>query len=344
MVNRRDFVVRGAAAAAGIALSRALPFASYQSPVAIDRGFARVIPMAEGVWATIADGSKGAQAGSNGGFIAGRTGTLLIEGHMQPAGAALEIEAARGLAKSPIQAAVNTHYHFDHTFGNSAYAQARIPIIAHPDTPRLMRERYIGMKGKTSAMTEPIAKQLASATTDVQREHLKADLTTIQGLAAAIEAADVVLPSDTTTSRRIDLGGLSAVIETRLGHSPTDIIIRVPERNMIFTGDLVQNGMYPVTFDADVIAWRSVLDGFLKEPSSVAFIPGHGAICGLAAVREFADIFDDLRGHSEKMLKAGVPLAEAQHRYVVPEKFQKRFIFGWGLSISPAIAQHYARK
>ena len=51
----------------------------------------------------------------------------------------------------------------------------------------------------------------------------------------------------------LDLGGTSAVIETYPGHTSTDIIVRVPEQNIVFTGDLLFNGWYPVAFDANNI-------------------------------------------------------------------------------------------
>ena len=76
-VTRRDFLLAALAAARLRA----------QRPVAeplFDRGFARVTRIAEGVYATIADPSKGAQCGSNGGVIAGRDAVLIVEGHMQP--------------------------------------------------------------------------------------------------------------------------------------------------------------------------------------------------------------------------------------------------------------------
>jgi glyoxylase-like metal-dependent hydrolase (beta-lactamase superfamily II) len=139
-VNRRQFLWT---ALAGVTA------ASQQNPPAalFDKGFARVTQIAPNVYATIADPSKGTQCASNGGVIAGRDAILIVEGHLQPAGAAFEIEVARAVSKAPIRAAVNTHYHYDHTFGNRAYADQRIPIIAHYKAASLMQERYVALKG-----------------------------------------------------------------------------------------------------------------------------------------------------------------------------------------------------
>jgi hypothetical protein len=63
----------------------------------LDRGFARVERLADGVYVTLADPSKGPQCLSNGGVIVGRNATLIVEGHFRAEGAALEMEIARAL-------------------------------------------------------------------------------------------------------------------------------------------------------------------------------------------------------------------------------------------------------
>jgi len=341
-MNRRAFVVKGAAAVAGVALFRGSVFGrGLQDTVVLDKGFAKVIQIAEGVWATIADPSKGPQCVSNGGVITGEGGAILFEGHMQPAGAALEIEAAKLVSKGPIRAAFNSHFHYDHTFGNSAYADQRISIVAHPDTPKMMREQYIAIKGKTGVKAAAIEKQMASATSDLERAHLEADLAAAPLLATTIEEATITLPTDAMTRERIQIGGLVVAIDAKPGHTPTDLVVSVPERAVIFTGDLVQHGMYPVAIDANMTAWRKVLDEFLKEPVSTRFVPGHGSVCGVKEVRAFADVFDDLREHAETMMKAGVPVREAQHRYVVPARFKDRYVYSWGFTIGASVAKYY---
>src|SRR5436309_2717980 len=129
--DRRQFLL---AALAGPVLAARKPD---PAPL-LDRGFARVTPVAPGVYVTIADPAKGQQCASNGGVLAGRDAVLIVEGHMEPSGAALEIEVARMVSKAPVRGAVDTHFHLDHTFGNAAYAGQRIPIIAHERVSSLM--------------------------------------------------------------------------------------------------------------------------------------------------------------------------------------------------------------
>src|SRR5271156_2382248 len=137
-VNRRQFLMAAVAAPA-------VAVAQESSAPLLDRGFAKVTRIADGVYATIA-GPGGQQCLSNGAVIAGRDASLIVEGHFFPEGAELEIEVARMVSKAPVRAAVNTHYHLDHTFGNIAYEREKIPIMAHERAPALMRERYAALQ------------------------------------------------------------------------------------------------------------------------------------------------------------------------------------------------------
>src|SRR4030095_2737637 len=91
-----------------------------QTPV-VDKGFASVRKVGDGLYATISDTSKGLQTMCNGGFLHGKDAALLIEGFVSPAGAAFQHETLRSLSKAPIMGGLDTHYHFDHSTGNSFY-------------------------------------------------------------------------------------------------------------------------------------------------------------------------------------------------------------------------------
>ena len=51
---------------------------------------------------------------------------------------------------------------------------------------------------------------------------------------------------------------------------------------------------------------------------------------------------NEILDRADKMYQAGVPAQEAQHRYVVPEKFKNFPVFAWGFTIGPAITKLYA--
>ena len=103
--SRRAWIARGSCFGAfcGIAKMIRLPELAErvasdsrvsQAPI-VDKGYASVRKVGDGLYATISDPSKGYTTISNGGFLVGKDAALLIEGFALPAGAFLQMDALR---------------------------------------------------------------------------------------------------------------------------------------------------------------------------------------------------------------------------------------------------------
>ena len=73
-------------------------------PIA-DKGFASVRKIGNGLYATIADRSKGLQARCNGGILIGRDAAIMLEGFQSTLGSAFQLETLRSLTQLPVRAA-----------------------------------------------------------------------------------------------------------------------------------------------------------------------------------------------------------------------------------------------
>ncbi|MCL4523161.1 MAG: MBL fold metallo-hydrolase [Acidobacteria bacterium] len=354
--SRRDFLTSASCLGAAMACSRLLPAAWAADSIAqdprvaatplLDKGFASSRKIGDGVYATIADTTKGYDALCNGGFIVGRDAALLIEGHHLPTAAAFELEALRMVSQAPVRAALNTHYHFDHSFGNAFYGAQRFPIMAHAKSAGMIVERYASLQsGGAPALLSGFEKAAQEARDEIRKQRAAGDLQAANLLVNSSLHTALTLPSEPLDPAKlpvtIELGGLSAVIEAHHGHTPTDITIRVPSQNIVFTGDLLFNGSYPVAFDANMAGWMKALDTFAKWGKDTLFVPGHGAVCGQEAVAQERGALEDLGNHAQKMFKAGVSWQEAAQRYEIPEKFKKLGYFSWGFCIGGAIGRYY---
>jgi glyoxylase-like metal-dependent hydrolase (beta-lactamase superfamily II) len=314
-------------------------------PVA-DKGFASVRKIGNGAYATISDLSKGLETVSNGGFIVGTDAALLIEGFRTPAGASFQHAALRQVSAVPVRAALDTHYHFDHTLGNAFYGAQGIPIWAHEKTAPLMVNGYGPGSGPTRReMIAAVEKRITDATSEAVRERAKGDLNALKLVLASVDSTSVSLPNRSLEPSglplTVDLGGIQVVIESHPGHTPTDLIVRVPQQNIIYTGDLLFNAMYPATMDANLSNWRKTLETFSGFDKETLFVPGHGPLCGPEGIATLRSVFDDLADQASKMYKAGIPVGEAQQRYNVPERFRSFPIFAWSFCIGPTIAKFY---
>jgi len=355
-ISRRRFLAATSCFGAAYAVARLIPLPALAQTVAqdprvsaapiVDKGFAVVRKIGNGVYANVADMSKGLQTMSNGGFLVGRDGAFLIEGFRSPTGAMLQMDALRMVSPVPVRAALDTHYHFDHSMGNAVYGAHEIPVWGHAKVASRMIESYGPMQGgDRAAFVAGFEKRVRDARTDTERQHAQSDLGAVGLIFDTANSAVLALPNHPLDPAKlpltVDLGGLSAVLESYPGHTGTDLIVRIPQQNIVFTGDLLFNGLYPVTFDASISDWRKTLAKFASFGKDTLFVPGHGQICGQEGVSLCASAFDDLAEHAEKTYKAGVPAAESAARYTVPEKFKGLVIFAWSFTIGSTITKLY---
>ena len=357
--SRRNFITQASCFGAFYALAKTIPVPALaetvgkdsrvSSSLLVDKGFASVRKVGNGLYATISDPSKGATTYCNGGFLVGKDTALLIEGFSTPSGASFQMEALRSVSQVPVKCALDTHYHYDHSMGNAFYGASGVPLWAHASVAQRIVESYVPLQGaEKAAVLGFYEKHIKDAESDAERQHAQGDLKVITGLFQLANSSVLALPNHPIDPAKlpmnIDLGGLTAVVESLPGHSGTDIIVRVPEQNVVYTGDLVFSGIYPVAFDgkATISEWRATLAKFASFDKDTLFVPGHGQLCGQEGIASNREIFDDIAAHAEKMFKSGVPIQEATNRYVVPDKFKNFFILAWGFTIGPIIAKLYA--
>src|SRR3989475_9557465 len=120
--TRRSFLVKTSCFGAFYVVAKLIPMPALGAEVASDsrvsptpivnKGFASVRKIGNGLYATISDPSKGNTTICNGGFLAGKDGALLIEGFTTPAGAALPMGAVRKGSPGAVKGALDTPYPF----------------------------------------------------------------------------------------------------------------------------------------------------------------------------------------------------------------------------------------
>jgi glyoxylase-like metal-dependent hydrolase (beta-lactamase superfamily II) len=357
--SRRSFLANASSFGAFYAAAQLIPLPALaaelagdsrvsQTPI-VDKGFASVRKVGEGLYATISDPSKGLQTMCNGGFLAGKDSALLLEGFVSPAGAAFQMDALRMVSQVPVKGALDTHYHFDHSLGNSYYGANAIPLWAHAGVANRMVTEYGSLQGKEkSEVLAPLEKRVSEAKTELGKKHAQERLGITGNIYQMSNANVLALPNHpidpASLPMKIELGGLTAVLEGYPGHSGTDLIVRVPEQNVVYAGDLLFSGSYPVMFDkqATMSGWMATLKTFASWDKDTVFVPGHGPICGQDWIAKFREVFDDIVQQAEKLHKAGVPASEAVDQYVVPEKLKGVGMYAYTFTVGPAIAKLYA--
>jgi glyoxylase-like metal-dependent hydrolase (beta-lactamase superfamily II) len=309
----------------------------------VDRGYAQVRQIGRGVYATIGDRTKGLHGRSNGGFIVGRDAALLVEGLQTPIGAASQMDALRMVTQVPVRAATISHWHHDHILGSSYYAGQGIEVWAHAKVPERMLGRYLKWQAEDRAtFAAPWERRVREAKTESQRQHAQSDIDGLLSMFDPVKQFGLAVPNRLLDKFpvTVDLGGISAVIEYYPGHTDTDIVVRVPDQKIAFMGDELAP-QYPTNLDASLKDWRASSAKFAAFDKDTIFVPGHGPLSGIELAVTQVAIFDDMAAQGKKFFDAGVPVAEAVERYVVPDKWKGLRSFSWGFTVGRTIEQLY---
>jgi glyoxylase-like metal-dependent hydrolase (beta-lactamase superfamily II) len=199
----------------------------------------------------------------NVGLVLGSAGALVVDTRASLGQGREVLSDVRRLdASAAVRWVVNTHEHFDHVFGNGVFHGAA--IHAHENAARGIPESESHIKRliRDDPSTDPAQPAI---TAEVLRDVLE---------------TEVRLPDVTFSSvAAIDLG--DRVVELAhlgRGHTDGDIVIRVPDADVVFAGDLVEESGPPAFGeDSFPLDWPGSLDllvGLIDESSVV--VPGHG--------------------------------------------------------------------
>ena len=185
------------------------------------------------------------------GLILGRAEALVIDTRSTYRQAREIQEHVRELTDAPIGVVVDTHGHFDHAFGNAAFRPAT--IWGH--------ERCVSFMVRTGERRKlTIAKEEPTIADDL--------------------AEIVIDPPDRVfaTHARIDVGGREVGLRfLGRGHTDHDILIDVPGTDVVFGGDLVENGNVPFFNDGYPLEWPATLEALAaRVGGDVILVPGHG--------------------------------------------------------------------
>lgn len=98
------------------------------------------------------------------------------------------------------------------------------------------------------------------------------------------------------------------------GHTDHDLVIVVPDADVLMVGDLVEGEHPPQFRDAFPLDWVATLDAVLAGTSESVVVPGHGVVLDRGHVAEQRDELAELVSTSKEGLQQGVDLQEVSAR------------------------------
>lgn len=236
--------------------------------------------VADDVYAYVQPG--GGWCVNNAGLVVGTGRTVLVDTAATESRTRRLREAVARVAPGGVDFVVNTHFHGDHTFGNGQFTP-RAVVVAHERTRSdsaesglHMRELWPAVEWGRTPLTLP-------------------QLTFRDGLT-------------------LHTGGpRTELLHVGPAHTASDVAAWVPERSVLFAGDVVWSGVTPYVLMGSVSGSLRALE-LMRELRPRVVVPGHGPVGG-PELLDFTEAYLRLlRRLAVEGLRAGLtPLDAARH-------------------------------
>ena len=210
---------------------------------------------------------------NNTGFLTGPQGVISVDSCATHRRTRAYQAAIAAVTAAPVRTVVNTHHHGDHTFGNYLFAGAT--IVAHERCRQEMLD--FGPPGRAPFWTE----------VDWGGIELEPPFLTYES------AVRVYVDDLACEVRHV---GTPA-------HTTNDSIVWIPERSLLFSGDLLFRGGTPFLLMGSLAGAIGVLEELKRLPATT-IVPGHGAVSG-------PELIDDVLGYLRFVTEAAAAARDA---------------------------------
>jgi cyclase len=239
----------------------------------------RLEEVADGLFAYIQ--SDGSWMINNTGFLVARDGVTAIDACSTERRTRAFLDTVGGVTRRPVRTLVNTHHHPDHTAGNGLFTGAT--IVAHDNAREQMR-----------AMGVP---HNSGIWQDIEYGELRLAL-------PFLTFADrLTLWADELRCELLYAG--------QAAHTTNDIVVWIPERSVLFAGDLLFNGGTPFLLSGSVLGAIDVLEQFVRPLGARTIVPGHGPVTGPAVIDEVLGYLYFVKDVAERARAAGLTPLDA---------------------------------
>ena len=250
-----------------------------------------IVELEAGVYARLHEGL------TNAGIIIGDDSVLVIDSLRVPSFARDLIQDVKTITEKPIGFVIDTHSHWDHSWGNEEFPEAT--IIGHKNCYAEMIDLE---------WNEEWRKKVVSSNDPWSEEGNLVNIT----------------PPNMTfeTSMQLYFGGREIDLKYfGRAHTSGDIYIHLPKEKIVFTGDVAQDGGVPYLGDCYPADWPET-DNQLASLPIERFMSGHGPIGDHNALVEAKDFIHTLVDSLKHAIADGQDSLEAS-KYVINEMSPK---------------------
>jgi len=275
--------------------------------------------IADGIYYTTSDSPMA--VGGNHTIIVGDQNVFLVDAGTTPAAARALLADLKLITDKPVRWVVNTHFHFDHTDGNSIFGP-EVEIIGTEyvrhmiaDEDVLHIEPFKTAMALMPTQVDALKKQIADEKDEAQHTKLEAQLAAKQADWEEFKMLKPTPPNVTYNSKMTVFQGTREIQLLFLGrgHTQGDTVVYLPKERIVCSGDLMETQpayMGNAFFDE----WIATLDK-LKELNFETMLPGHGVpFHNKALITAYQSYLKDLMTQVAALRKQGVSADDAAKR------------------------------
>ena len=234
----------------------------------------------------------------NVGAVVGDDEVLVVDTRSFAAEAAELLADLRALTPLPCRQVVNTHWHYDHCYGNATLRPAA--IWGHRRCIERLRREDGERRRELLAERPEVAGELAAVVLDPPDRP-------VDDAGTALEVG----------GRRVELRWCGR------GHTDHDLVVVVPDAGVVFAGDLVEEGAPPsYGTDAFPLEWPATLDRLL-DLAPPAVVAGHGDVVGHGFVRGQREELAAMAALCRRVAAGELPAEAAVRAAPFPEPFAR---------------------
>jgi glyoxylase-like metal-dependent hydrolase (beta-lactamase superfamily II) len=249
------------------------------------------------------------------GVVRGSDGLLVIDTRADLRQAEELLDDLRAFA-APVRWVVNSHWHFDHTFGNQRFVERSRDDAVDAARPAAAVASDLELWGHVDLPPMLLGNEAG----------LRRALREAYGDEAGDEYDRVVLtPPDHLVEHHhvLDLGDRGVELaHTGRGHTSNDLVAIVADAGLVFAGDLLEESSPPAYgHDCYPLDWPVTVAALLHH-SAITYVPGHGDAMSAAAACEQWAALVAVADTIHELWRAGVDvgdaLAEGRERWPFP--------------------------
>ncbi len=277
------------------------------------RGAHRFEQVADGIYYATASGTM--NTGANSPIIVTDHEAVVIDSETTPAAARALVEDIKAFTDKPIKYVIDTHYHYDHLFGNQIFG-VDVQIIGHDHTRQRLNtntmEQFTFRNSVDPARLDGLRQRIAAERDAEQKAILERQLRNAEAYRDQVKEVRQTPPNTTFESAMTIVRGGR---EMRLmylgrGHTDTDVVTLLPRERIVATGDLMES-VLSYLGDSYPQEWIETLEK-LKALDFDIVLPGHGVpFRGKDKITAFQNYLRDLVAQTDALRTQGLTAEQA---------------------------------